>query len=1665
MPLTSLRHIGGALSIGDVAPSEGNTLLVSVSGFATLETIGGDLAVGSNPLLESLPDFTSLRSIGGQLIIGDFDTGNPSLTSLPAFPALRHIGRDIAGNLNPITIAYNDMLSMCCGIFPFVQATLPDGYTLGGIGRIRDTDIGENPVGCASVGEIRASTSCFRAHEVSVSPTTPNVEVGVDNGTTIDIHLPPSGGSAALTIDVGGGATGFTATEASDTENFVSTVTPSGSDNGTLTITYSAHRSTSSRTATITLSTTGLGTPITRTLSLTQAPSTIVGNVQLDSVEAITYAIRSATRIEGHLTIGDGEAGADIMSTHLAGFAVDTITEHLVISGTKLTTLDAFSSLRHIGGALSIGDVAPNAGNTLLVSVSGFATLETIGGDLAVGSNPLLESLPDFTSLRSIGGHLSIGELDFDNPSLTSLPAFPALRHIGRELGGHLKPIIIKDNDMLSMCCGVFPFVQEMLPDGYTLGGDGGLQIAGNTTGCTSVAQIRASSCVRAHEVSVSTTETNIEVGADDGTTIDIHLPPSGGSAALTIDVGGGATGFTATEASDDANFVTISTSASAITINYSANTGTSSRMATITLSTTPSSGSITRTLSLTQVSSTFVGDVRLDSMEAITYAIRSATRIEGDLVIGDGDRGEDIENAHLAGFAVETIAGNLTIQSTKLTTLDAFSSLRIVEGDLQIGIFSLGNAMLGSVSGFDVLDSIRGQLYIEDNALLTTITAFAELDSIGNQLYVASNGALTSLPSFPMLRSIGASVSSGTSPIIITNNAALSVCCGVFAFVQGSLPDGYTLGGNRMVTVSSNTTGCDDLAELRASTSCVLTHTVTISTTTAGVTVNALKGTTIPISLPADGTTAALTIDLGGDATGWTATEASDTENFVSAVTGIGADEGMLTINYSANAGTSSRTATITLRTTPSSGSITRTLELTQAASTPIAPPTVSVATVPSELTNLTAEGGTVMVDVTIGGSATGFTVTEADAADFLSAEPTSRTGDGSFTITYATNEATSSRSGTVTISTTGEGTAADTTITLTQTAFHTVMVSTTTADVDVGAESGGTISVSLPADGTSAELTIEVGNGATGFTAEEASDDDNFVTISTSASAITINYSANTAMTNRTATITLRTKGAGTIITRTLSLTQRSTAPPTIAVATNPSELTNLTAEGGTVMVSVTLGGSAARWTVTETDAADFLSAEPSSGVGNSSFTITYAANEEPSSRSGIVTISTTGSDTPADTMITLTQAAPPHTVTITSSTDGVSIGEEQRDTISINLHPAGTEAVLTIDVGLGATSWTAEEADDPENFVNNVTASGSDLGSLTIRYTENEGIPPRVATITLRTEGPGTPTTKTLSLRQRSNAPSTISVTTDPSELTDLAADGGTAMVNVTIGGSATGWEAIETDRLDFLSLEPSSGMGNGSFTITYAANQGIISRTGIVTISATGGTGTPATEELRLTQATGVEAPTHTISVSTTTTGVSVTPGMAAGTERDTTINIGLPTSGTEAVFMIGIGEGATGWTATKESDPGNFVSSVTSSGSNGTGLTITYTENTTTSSRRATITLRTTGAVGPSITATLSLTQAAASVVTFGLPRGEGEVVLYPNPVSERLHLRGLQNKADVRISTLGGAIVRRSTVSSANSFIDIRGLAEGTTYVVVIEASGGSLSRHLVIIR
>ena len=272
--------------------------------------------------------------------------------------------------------------------------------------------------------------------------------------------------------------------------------------------------------------------------------------------------------------------------------------------------------------------------------------------------------------------------------------------------------------------------------------------------------------------------------------------------------------------------------------------------------------------------------------------------------------------------------------------------------------------------------------------------------------------------------------------------------------------------------------------------------------------------------------------------------------------------------------------------------------------------------------------------------------------------------------------------------------------------------------------------------------------------------------------------------------------------------------------------------------------------------------------------------------------------------------------------------------------------------------------------------------------------------------------------------------------------LPSEGGSAELTIDLGGSATGFRAEEeNDNDNFVTI---SASGN-TLTINYSENPDTRPRRARLTLSTTG-LGTPISRTISLTQA----AP-HTVDVWTTT------PEVIVDEDNNSTIQVGLPSEGGSAEFTIDIGGSATGFRAREVNDNENFVIISVSSDM----LTIIYTENTATRPRMAEITLNTRPSSG-SISRTLSLTQAGLAS-TLGASGGGSDIVLYPNPVSGRLHIDGLQERALVRISTLGGRILRRAPVSASASSIDVSDL-HGGTYVVLIESGEATLSRRLVII-
>ena len=757
----------------------------------------------------------------------------------------------------------------------------------------------------------------------------------------------------------------------------------------------------------------------------------------------------------------------------------------------------------------------------------------------------------------------------------------------------------------------------------------------------------------------------------------------------------------------------------------------------------------------------------------------------------------------------------------------------------------------------------------------------------------------------------------------------------------------------SRTGTISIRTTG--------AGTAFTRTLTLTQAGSTSSVhTLGVVTDPTDLSTLPATMGEVTATLTIGGGAAGWAASVMSGGD-FLSVAPASGMGNGPTTISYTANTGTASRMGTISIRTTGTGTVFTRTLTLTQAGSTPSVH-TLGVVTDPTDLSTLPATMGEVTATLTIGGGAAGWAASVMSGGDFLSVAPASGMGNGPTTISYTANTGTASRMGTISIRTTGTGTAFTRTLTLTQAgstpSVHTLGVVTDPTDLST-----------LPATMGEVTATLTIGGGAAGWAASVMSGGD-FLSVAPASGMgngpTTISYTANTGTASRMGTISIRTTGAGTAFTRTLTLTQAGSTSSvhTLGVVTDPTDLSTLPATMGEVTATLTIGGGAAGWAASVMSGGDFLSVAPASGMGNGPTTISYTANTGTASRMGTISIRTTGTGTAFTRTLTLTQAG---------STPSVHTLGVMTDPTDLSTLPATMgEVTATLTIGGGAAGWAASVMSGGD-FLSVTPASGMGNGPTTISYTANTGTASRMGTISIRTTGTGTAFTRTLTLTQAGSTSSvhTLGVMTDPTDLNTLPATMGEVTATLTIGGGASGWAASVTSGLDFLSVAPASGMGNGPTTISYTANTGTASRMGEVSITTTGA-GTVFTRTLTLTQLFAE----HTLEAPTTPT-----------------VTDALPSTMGEVTANLTIGGGATGWNASVASGA-DFLTVMPASGMESGATTIGYSANTSTSSRTGEVTITTTGA-GTVATKTITLTQVGQGAVSLTITTNPPSLSMLP----------------------------------------------------------------------
>ncbi|MBK6344351.1 MAG: T9SS type A sorting domain-containing protein [Bacteroidales bacterium] len=435
------------------------------------------------------------------------------------------------------------------------------------------------------------------------------------------------------------------------------------------------------------------------------------------------------------------------------------------------------------------------------------------------------------------------------------------------------------------------------------------------------------------------------------------------------------------------------------------------------------------------------------------------------------------------------------------------------------------------------------------------------------------------------------------------------------------------------------------------------------------------------------------------------------------------------------------------------------------------------------------------------------------------------------------------------------------------------------------------------------------------------------------------------------------------------------------------------SVNASAGTVGFTVS---SVTAWTAQSN--AGWCTVTPS-GTGNGTLTATYSANTGTSSRTATITVSATGA---SNQTVTVVQAGSAVTLSVAPS--------------SQNAPATAGSAAFTVTSN---TSWTAQS----NAGWCTVTSSGTGNGTLTATYSANTGTSSRTATITVSATGAAN---QTVTVVQAGSA-ATLSVA--PSSQ-NAPATAGSAAFTVT---SNTSWTA--QSNAGWCTVTP-SGTGNGTLTATYSANTGTSSRTATITVSASGAanqtvtvvqagsavtlsvapssqnapatagsaaftvtsntswtaqsnagwcTVTPSgtgngTLTATYTANSGTTSRTATITVSASGTGNQTVTVVQAGTAVILTVtpsNQDVPATSGNTFFTV---TSNSGWIA--QSNAGWCV--VTPSGTGNGTITASYTENISTASRMALITVSAAGASDM----TVSVTQAGAAVTLSVTPSSQ-----------------------------------------------------------------------------
>ena len=466
-----------------------------------------------------------------------------------------------------------------------------------------------------------------------------------------------------------------------------------------------------------------------------------------------------------------------------------------------------------------------------------------------------------------------------------------------------------------------------------------------------------------------------------------------------------------------------------------------------------------------------------------------------------------------------------------------------------------------------------------------------------------------------------------------------------------------------------------------------------------------------------------------------------------------------------------------------------------------------------------------------------------------------------------------------------------------------------------------------------------------------------------------IIVAYSQNLSTTPRTGTITVTAPGA-TGSPEIVSVVQAGAPEQPILTVTPTNQ--NVTSNAGTTNFAVSNTGTGTMiYSATVTTGNDWLSITSGATGGNAgTIAVAFTENTSVTPRTGTITVTAPGA-TGSPVQVTVSQSGsnPQPILTVTPSNQNVT-------------SPAGTTNFAVSNTGTGTMTYSATVTTGNDWLSITSGATGGNSGTIAVAFTENTSITPRTGTITVTAPGAtGSPVQVTVT-QAGANPQPILTVTPTNQNVTSPA---GTTSFAVSNTGTGTmTYSAVVTTGNDWLSITSGATGGNtGTIAIAFTENTSITPRTGTITVTAPGATGSPV--QVTVTQAGANPQPILTV----TPTNQNVTS--PAGTTNFTVSNTGTGAMTYSAVVTIGndwltITGGATG-------------------GNTGT-IAVAFTENTSATSRTGTITVTAPGATGSP--AQVTVTQEASippfPMLTIGTLSGA-----VPGAVVLPVHAQGIVN--------------------------------------------------------